>query len=148
MGGFFFFFLRRHDWLHPAVCLQSHNHTAAPETEKKRRVCDSSNGKRCVMEKRAGELMKRVLRWHFQSDVWSTVTFTVVREGASVCHGGAAAWTGLRCAAGQWCTRGRGFSYPLSWSEGFVPKCRTLKFKKREKLMNSETPNSASNILS
>lgn len=40
------------------------------------RVCDPANGKWCIIEKRDGELMKRVAGWHFQSDVWSRMTFT------------------------------------------------------------------------
>lgn len=43
-------------------------------------VCDPSNGKRCIIEKRAGELMKRGAGWHFQSDVWSRMTFTEKRR--------------------------------------------------------------------
>lgn len=43
-------------------------------------VCDPSNGKRCIMEKGAGELMKRPVGWHFQSDVCSSMTFTEREE--------------------------------------------------------------------
>lgn len=56
----------------------SHNHTSvrAAREELHPWVCDPSNGKWCIIEERAGELMKRVARWHFQSDVWSRMTFT------------------------------------------------------------------------
>lgn len=54
---------------HPS--LQSHSTTSEPHPG-----CDPSNGKWCIMEERAAELMKRVAGWHFQTDNWSRMTFT------------------------------------------------------------------------
>lgn len=39
-------------------------------------ACDPCNGIRCIIERRASELMKRAERWHFLRDVWRRMTFT------------------------------------------------------------------------
>lgn len=42
-------------------------------------LCDPSNGERCINATKAGELMKRVAGWHFQTDEWSGMAFTQER---------------------------------------------------------------------